>query len=123
MRRLIPLLALTGALLALTAGPAMANGYCSPTGDYCMSAAKKKGAVRISLATFSFRGRVRVCVTAPDGAKACKRFELELRRPDADVYSFDVRWDRYFPDGGAGRYRVRFSQQGNRIGRVLRFTV
>ena len=49
-------------LLASAAGAAVRDRYCSPTGDYCTSAQRSGGAIKLRLATFSFSGRYRLCV-------------------------------------------------------------
>ena len=99
---------------ALAPAPAAASSYCSPTGDYCHSAGERDGVVRITLDTFSFRGRVRVCVTGPEDRTTCRRFRL--RAGKHGVYGFSVRWSTHFPDQGAGTYRVRFRYAGTSLG-------
>jgi hypothetical protein len=96
------------AVLAVVApAPAQAaSGFCSPTGDYCYSVGPVKGVVRLKLATFSFQGSVRVCVTAPDASRSCKPFRL---RESRGVFSVDARWSAHFPRKGAGTYRVSFT--------------
>jgi len=105
----------------LTAAPAAsaASAYCSQTGDFCYSAKKRAGVVRLAFATFSFTGRVKACVTAPTGSKTCRSFLLRSRR---GVHSFDVRWSAHFPNAGAGTYRVRFRNFGNVLGPAVTFT-
>lgn len=98
---------------------AASSSYCSETGDYCYRAAKVRGSWRISLSTFSFQGRVRTCVTAPDATRTCRRFRV--REGKYGIYSFDVRWSKHFPNRGRGRYRVAFFVQGNRIGPGVSF--
>lgn len=123
MRRLLLPLAL---LLALALGaPAAAKtnrtNYCSPTGDYCTSTARQGGAVFLTVRTFSFTGRVRICVTDPSQARTCKWFPL--RKATGGVYQAKVRWHRNFPNGGAGIYRVRFFYGGPQLGPVLDFRI
>jgi hypothetical protein len=103
------------------AGTAEASSYCSPTGDFCQAAVKKQGVWRIRMLTFSFRGRIRVCVTSPDSSRSCRRFLL--RSEGQALFGFDVRWSRHFPNDGPGRYSVRFSQSGYKLGRDVHFTV
>ena len=114
LRRSIATLAPVLAAAAVAPAPAEATGYCSPTGDYCHSAGKRDGVVRLTLDTFAFRGRVRVCVTAPDDRRTCRRFRL--RRRANGVHGFSVRWSAHFPDRGPGRYRVRFRYAGTSLG-------
>ena len=104
-------------VLAGSAGAA--NGYCSPTGDYCTSTTRRDGAVFLQLRTFSFRGRIRICVTDPRGRRVCRRFLLRAR--PQGVYEVKVRWHRHYPNGGPGRYRVVFLIGGTRLGPVLDF--
>ena len=113
-RLLAATLAVTAAAAVAPASAGAASSYGSPTGDYCHSAQKRGGVVRLALETFSFRGRVRVCVTAPGGETSCKRFRLRER--EAGTYGFRVRWSRHFPDEGAGTYRVAFRYGGSRVG-------
>lgn len=119
-RALLAVGVLGGASFAGVVGDASASSsYCSPTGDYCHSAVKRDGVVRIMLHTFSFRGRVRVCVTDPDRERSCKRFRLRARRDG--IFGFRVRWSRHFPNGGRGTYRVRFRYGGSQLGPADRF--
>jgi hypothetical protein len=93
---------------AAAAPAATASGYCSPTGDYCYSARVRNGAVRLVLGTFSFRGRVRVCVTPPGGGTPdCKAFRLG--GTGNGIYEVDVKWSAHFPRRGPGTYRVTFA--------------
>lgn len=119
MRRLLG--TLLAAACALAAAPAAdaRSSYCSPTGDYCYGVQQRDGVWRISLHTFSFRGRVRTCVTAPDGSRACRRFRVREQR--GGIYGFRVRWSRWFPNRGLGRYRVTFAVGGSKIGPGVSF--
>ncbi len=111
------------ATVGLAAGlPAVADArssYCSPTGDYCTSAKRKGGEVLLRIGTFSFRGTYRLCVRAPDGSAACKRFAL--RRGRAGIYASSKGWSRHFPNKGAGVYRVRWQKFGANLGPRLSF--
>jgi hypothetical protein len=130
LRRSSVLVALAAAVAsALLASPASATpprkAYCSPTGDYCTSVYRTKaGAIRLRIATFSFRGRYRLCVVAPKRAKgkrlACKRFRLRRR---GSLYVSDVGWRRHFPHKGRGIYRVAWFKFGNRLGPRLGFKI
>lgn len=102
------------AAVAAAPAPAVAaSPYCSPTGDLCHQAVNRGGVVRIMFDTLAFRGRVRVCVTDPSGDRACNRFRLRSRNGG---FGFTVRWSRHFPNGGRGRYRVRFYRGGAQLG-------
>lgn len=110
--RLRPSLVVLAALaVAGAAGPspaAAASGYCSPTGDYCYSAPVRKGAVRLVFSTFSFRGRMRVCVRPPAGGTPdCRTFRL--RRGSHGIFLIDARWSAHFPRRGPGTYRATFA--------------
>jgi hypothetical protein len=130
LRRNSVLVALTAAVAsALLASPASAapprKAYCSPTGDYCTSVYRTKaGAIRFRIATFSFRGRYRLCVTAPKRATGkrvvCKRFRLRRR---GSLYVSDVGWRRHFPNKGHGIYQVAWFKFGNRLGPRLGFKI
>jgi hypothetical protein len=118
MRLRVAILAV--ALLLLSAATAEArSSYCSPTGDYCTSVQKKRGDVLLRVATFSFRGSVRLCVRAPDGTATCKRFRLLRGR--AGIYASTKGWKRHFPDKGHGVYRVRWQAGGANLGPRLSF--
>ncbi len=110
-----------GVATVAAAAPAAATSYCSPeTGDYCYSALKQRGVVRIGLDTFSFTGRVRTCVTQPGGARTCKRFTLRTKR--SGIHGFRTRWSRHFPNGGKGTYKVTFAPAGmGRLGPGVTF--
>ena len=130
LRRNAALIALfAAAASALLASPASAApprmAYCSPTGDYCTSVYRtKSGAIRMRIATFSFRGAYRLCVIAPKRAQGkrarCKRFSVHRR---GSVYVSDVGWRRHFPHRGRGIYRVAWFRFGNRLGPRLAFKI
>ena len=74
MRHPVPAAVLLCALaLTLPAAAQARPNYCSPTGDYCTSVVQRGGKITLRLATFSFRGPARLCVTGPDGGTDCKR--------------------------------------------------
>lgn len=111
-------LAVTANVLAAT--PALAaSTYCSPTGDLCYAAKKRNGAIRITFDTFSFDGRVNVCVTPPRGSRQCRSFRL--RRGSSGLYGFDVRWSAHFSNRGRGRYSVRFRAFAGNLGPPVDF--
>lgn len=118
MRRTVPL-SLWLASFALPAASAQAaSSYCPPSGDYCVEIVKRDGRVLFRIGTFSFRDYT-LCVTPPRGRGSCRDFRL--RRDTHDVYRSVVRWDRHFPNRGAGAYAVRWKVAGARIGPVLSF--
>ena len=108
--------------LALAAGAQSAyrDKYCSPTGDYCTSAVKSGGAVKLRLATFSFSGRYKLCVKPSTGARSCKTFPLRRR---SGQWVSEVLWYRNFPNRGTGIYTVTWLYGGTRLGPPLSFAV
>lgn len=123
MSRRIPLV-LSASLLALglvAPGAGAVSSYCGESGDVCTSVPKRKGVQRLVLGTFSFQGKVKICVTPPKGSRTCKSFTL--RTTTAGIYEVDVRWSQYFPNRGSGTYRTTFtpSVTGTRYGPALTF--
>ena len=114
------MLAVVGVGAAAASDAQAARGYCSPSGDYCYAVKKREDVWPITFGTFSFRGRVKTCVTGPAEIEVCRRFRLRLDR-ERSIYRFAVRWSRHFPNEGAGRYRVRFFWQGSRLGPGVSF--
>ncbi|MEN0015004.1 MAG: hypothetical protein AAGC46_16665, partial [Solirubrobacteraceae bacterium] len=81
---------LAAALSLTTAAPVdAASGWCSPSGDYCTSVAKRGGVRTLSISTFSFRGDVDFCVQAPGGEDpVCRTRTLKAGSgKSADLYS------------------------------------
>ena len=115
-RLLLVALVLGAAVLAPTAAAKVT--YCSPTGDYCTSVAKVKGARYLSVRSFAFNGRVKICVRDPTGSRACRSFRMTKSGP---AYVLSVRWPRQFPARGPGTYRVSFFLGAQRLGPVLAF--
>lgn len=114
------MVALTAALFLVPAGPAAArSSYCSPTGDYCVSARNKGSDVLLRIGTFSFQGRYRLCVRAPNGEATCRRFRLFETRDG--IYASSKGWSRHFPNEGKGIYRVRWQYGGSNLGPRLSF--
>ncbi len=120
MRIAVCVLVLTSLVLAAAASGALRDRYCSPTGDYCTSAERSGGAVKLRLSTFSFSGRYRLCVKPTARAQTCKSFPL-LRRGDQWVSA--VRWYKHFPNRGTGLYTVTWHYGGVRLGPPLTFAV
>ena len=115
MRTALALLVLTAAL-ALSTAPANAapSKYCSPTGDFCHGWTKRGGPVRLYLDTFSFSGRISICVTTPADKTTCRSFRL--RDKPAGIMGVDVRWRAHFPRAGSGIYPAVFKYGGDPIG-------
>lgn len=107
-------------VLATAASGAMRDKYCSPTGDYCTSAQRSGGAVKLRLATFSFSGRYRLCVKPTRRAATCKGFPL---RRSGDLWVSQVTWYKNFPNRGTGLYTVTWHYSGVRLGPPLTFAV
>lgn len=110
--------ALLGALV-LVSPAAAKDRYCSPTGDYCTSVARLGGVRYLRIGTFSFTGRVKICVKAPNAANICRSFRL---RKAGELYQVKVLWKRHYPNRGAGTYRVTFFLGPTRLGPALAFT-
>lgn len=85
------------------------SSWCSPTGDWCVAVYLRRGQPMLSLRTFSFRVPVRVCVDPPSGEPTCRLFSP--RRRKGGLYVIETAWSADFPNGGKGRYRVRWEPQ------------
>ena len=107
------------AALAVAAPAAAKVSYCSPTGDYCTSVAKLKGVRYLRISTFSFTGRVKICVRDPSAARVCHSFRLRKAGP---LYQVKLIWKRHYPNRGPGTYRVTFFWGTTRLGPALTFT-
>jgi hypothetical protein len=117
MRRLLLVgLVLGAAVLAPTAAAKVT--YCSPTGDYCTSVKKVQGIRLLSVRSFAFNGRVKICVRDPKGGRVCRSFRMTKAGP---AYVLSIRWRRHYPDRGPGTYRVSFFLAAQRLGPVLTF--
>jgi hypothetical protein len=104
-----------------TAAPASAKEtYCSPTGDYCTSVAKVKGVRYLRISTFSFRGRVKICVKDPTATRACHSFKLRKAR---SLYQAKVLWKSNYHNAGPGTYTITFFWTGTKLGPALSFRV
>jgi hypothetical protein len=114
------LVAIAG-LCVLAPSAGAQTSYCSPSGDLCTGIVRPGDDAILRIATFAHRGRYRLCVTAPDGSRTCKRFRL--RRISGDLHGSRVGWRRHFPHEGPGVYRVRWQQSGGNLGPRLRFRV
>ena len=99
---------------------AQARGsYCSPSGDWCTSAGKRDGVRWLRLITFSQRGTVEFCVSPPRGSTECVSSTLRPRRHG--IYLAALRWSRWFPNRGRGKYIVKIYNGGYKVGRSLSF--
>lgn len=107
-------------VLAAAASGANRDKYCSPTGDYCTSAERSGGAVKLRLSTFSFSGRYRLCVKPTRRAATCKTFPLRRR---SGQWISAVTWYKHFPNHGTGLYTVTWRYGGVRLGPPLTFAV
>jgi hypothetical protein len=94
--------------------------YCSRSGDFCTQTLKsRRGQIYLQLRSISFEGRYTLCVTPPGGGAAdCRFFTLRRR---GDRFVSQVRWAANFPDGGTGRYSVRWRLGRQTLGPALGF--
>ena len=120
--RIVAFVAVAAVALGLAAGARSAyrDEYCSPTGDYCTSATRSDGAVKLRLATFAFSGRYKLCVKPSAGARTCKTFPLRRR---SGRWVSEVRWYRQFPNTGSGFYTATWFYGKTRLGPPLTFAV
>jgi hypothetical protein len=125
-----PLLALVFALLALSLWPlaAQANkgdhllaSYCSPSGDYCTGVVKNKGEIYLTLRTFAFHDKYKVCVDPAGYRRECGFF-FSLSKGKGGVYASREKLDGSFPDEYAGQYKVTWYHDDVRLGRPLSFS-
>jgi hypothetical protein len=72
----------------------------------------------LTVRSFAFNGRIKICVRDPKGGRACRNFRMTKAGP---AYVLSIRWRRQFPDRGAGTYRVSFFLGAQRLGPVLAF--
>lgn len=97
------------------------NSFCSESGDYCQFATKNRQGIRyIEFRSFVHRGKVNVCVRAPDKTRSCVRDRFSDGNDDG-VFVSELRWSTNFPNKGSGRYTVRWRQNGARTGKILGF--
>src|SRR4051812_29376486 len=118
--RIVAFLTFAAVALALATGARSAyrDKYCSATGDYCTSATRSDGTVKLRLATFAFSGRYKLCVKPSSGARLCKTFPLRRR---SGQWVSEVRWYRQFPNAGTGFYTVTWFYGKARLGPPLTF--
>jgi hypothetical protein len=120
--RILAFLTVAAVALALATGARSAyrGKYCSPTGDYCTSATRSDGTVKLRLATFAFSGRYKLCVKPSAGGRLCKTFPLRRR---SGGWVSEVRWYRHFPNAGTGLYTATWFYGKTRLGPPLTFAV
>jgi hypothetical protein len=106
------------AALAVAAPAAAKVSYCSPSGDFCTSVAKLNGVRYLRISTFSFTGRVKICVRDPSAARVCHSFRLQKA---GSLYQVRIIWKRHYPNRGPGAYRVTFFWGTTRLGPALTF--
>jgi len=111
--------------IALCAGLAAAaiaghpNSYCGD--EYCQYAKENgKGIRYIMFRSFVHRGKVNVCVRAPDGKRSCVNDRFRDGNDDG-TFVTRLRWSTNFPNKGAGDYTVRWRQDEERTGKILGF--
>jgi len=97
------------------------NSFCSESGDFCQFATKNRKRIRyIEFRSFAHRGKVSVCVSAPDETRSCVKDRFRDGNDDG-VFVSRLRWSTNFPNKGPGSYTVRWRQNGERIGTILGF--
>jgi hypothetical protein len=112
----VAVVALAALVIAAPAGAK--ESYCSPSGDVCTSVAKLKGVRYLRVGTFSFTGRVKICVKDPTAARVCHTYKLRKAGP---LFQAKVLWKANFPNRGPGTYRVTFFYGATRLGPALSF--
>lgn len=123
IRRLLLLLVVVAAQLpALTAVAShYPNEFCSESGDVCTDTHKVDGVRKLRIGTAAkYFSHYKLCVTAPDDSRECKRFEIHK---SGAGYGDTVNWAKQFPNKGEGAYTVRWKAQGNYITPKLGFHV
>src|SRR4051794_9140356 len=102
------LVALGGLALALPAPAAAVRSHCSTTGDVCYGAFGTGTTVQLRVTTIAHVfNRYTLCVRAPGGTRACRRFRMH---PGSHgTFSSSVRWSAHFPSHGPGRYRATWN--------------
>jgi hypothetical protein len=106
-------------LLVAATLAASGNSYCSPSGDLCYGIQKQRGVIRLRITTIErYFARYMLCVTPPTGRRACGSFPIFR---SGRVWASTVRWNRQFPNAGAGRYRVQWRLGRGPLGPTLSF--
>lgn len=124
--RMMAMTVMAAALLTVVRpaqGHHLPEGYCSE--DMCQSVAVD-GVRKLSITLAErYFGRYYLCVKDPRGRDTC--IDFRIQRLDDGGFGDTVRWRRHFPDGGQGRYAVRwfrvpeFGPPTERVGRRLGF--
>ena len=119
--KLLALAAGVGLAALMLASPASAKeAYCAHTDDFCTSVKRVNGVRVLRVETFTFTGRVKICVKGPTGARVCHRFRL---LKSGDLYTAKARWGTSYPNRGRGLYRVTFFWRSTKLGPALSFRV
>ena len=126
VKRLAIVLALALTAAAALALPAQAerevDSYCSETGDYCTAISRAQGKVFLSIQTFSFTDKYKLCVEPPDGDRECGYFWL--KKGKHGVYASKVDFRGSYFSHGKGRYKVTwFYGRKTRLGPPLFFRI
>jgi len=99
------------AALVLPASAAARSRFCTG-GDTCIAVTKRDGVIRLAIGTSPLAGRrYRLCVTAPDRSRTCRRFRLVVSG-GGEIAGSSVRWSRHFPRKGRGKYFARWALGG-----------
>ena len=94
--------------LVLPAPAAARSSFCTQ-GDTCIAVSRRDGVIRLAIGTSPLAGRrYRLCVTAPDRSRTCKRFRL-VANDGGEIAGSSVRWSRHFPRKGPGKYFARWA--------------
>ena len=119
-RRASASVAALAVVLCAPAPAAARSTYCSPSGDLCYGAIGTGAKVNLRLTLMAgYFTRYRLCVTAPDGKRDCRRFRLH--RIEHGMYDSKIRWARHFPNRGPGRYHARWRYAGGTLGPRVSF--
>lgn len=127
MKRPVLLVAFALLALSLWAPAAQANkgdqvlaSYCSPSGDYCTGIVKAKGEIYLTVRTFSFKDKYKVCVDPPGYRRECSYF-FSLTAGKHGIYASRENLGKTFPLEYTGEYKVTFFYGDARLGKPLRF--
>lgn len=99
------------------------DSYCSPSGDYCTSITRSaKGQIVLSLRTFAFTDKYKLCVEAPVRKEPRECGYWWLKDRGNGVYVSNVLMRDHFFFKGPGQYRITWWYgDGNRLGKPLSF--
>lgn len=97
------------------------KSYCSESGDICMSVVKKDGERLLRFGEFAeYVSSFKLCVTAPDDSKECKKFQV---KPDGPLFGRSVKWSKHYSNKGPGDYVVAWRSGGGTLGKRLGFHI